>query len=189
LVLALSPRPVNSGVRPIDSAYSEGLNNDMLNRVTYLLVILLLATSLYAQSDPWRFVVTDQKYSYYVDTRRVSRIREGTLIVWMKVFWRYTAEGYTQKQEYITQVLLPRVDAEKARKAEYIVYREEFDCVARRYRVLSSLVYDSSKSLIFSPSAATPTEYPLPWVAGTSEGADGSLLDAVCALRPRKQRN
>ncbi len=152
------------------------------------MVILLLTTTLYAQSDPWRFVITDQKYSYYIDTRRVSRSSQGTLIVWVKVFWRYTAEGYAQKQEYIAQVLMPQVPKEKARKTEYIVYREEFDCVARRYRVLSSLVYDPSKSLIFSPSASAPTEYPLPWVSATSEGANGSLLNAVCALSPRKRR-
>lgn len=162
----------------------------MRNRLTYTLAVLLLLTAtLYAQSDPWRFVITDQKYSYYLDTRRVSRTGQGTLIVWVKVFWRYTAEGAAQKQEYIAQVLLPRVDVEKARKAEYIVYRQEFDCAAGRYRVLSSLVYDPRKSLIFSPSASAPYDYPSPWEAVASESPGGQLLDAVCALRPRRQRS
>jgi hypothetical protein len=162
----------------------------MRSRVTYpLAVLLLLATTLHAQSDPWRFVITDQKYSYYVDTRRVSRTGQGTLIVWVKIFWRYTSEGYGQKQEYIAQVLTPRIPEERARKAEFTVYRQEFDCAARRYRVLSSLVYDSSKSLLFSPSAFAPDQYPSPWKAVTSETADVPLLDTICALRPRQRRN
>jgi hypothetical protein len=170
-------------------AYPVGINNGMRSTVTLPLAILLLATTLDAQSDPWRFVITDQKYSYYVDTRRVSRTARGTIIVWVKEFWRYTAEGYAQKQEYINQVLVPRIPAEKARKAEFTVYRQEFDCAARRYRVLSSLVYDQRKSLLFSPSASMPDDYPSSWVMAIPEGAGGPLLDAVCALRPRRLRN
>jgi hypothetical protein len=160
----------------------------MRSRVACLSTILLLATTLYAQYDPWRFVITDQKYSYYLDTRRVSRTSQGTVLVWMKIFWRYTSEGHAEKQDYVARVLVPRVSKEEARKAEYIVYRQEFDCAGRRYRVLSSLVYSPRKSLIFSPTASAPADYPSPWVAVTPEGAGGPLLDAVCALRSRKPR-
>jgi hypothetical protein len=158
-------------------------------RVTYLLAILLVATTLYAQPGPWRFVITDQKYSYYVDTRRVSRTGRGTLIVWVKEFWRYTAEGYAQKQEYISQVVKPRIPEEKARRAEFTVYRQEFDCAGRRYRVHSSLVYDSGKSLIYSPSASAPDDYPSPWIVATQESAARHLLEAICAFKPRKTRS
>jgi hypothetical protein len=160
----------------------------MRSRVACLSAILLLATTLYAQYDPWRFVITDQKYSYYVDTRRVSRTGRGTVLVWTKVFWRYTSEGYAEKQRYIAGVLVPRVSEAEARKAEYIVYRQEYDCAGARYRILSSLVYSPAKSRIFSPSASAPDDYPSPWVAVTTEDAGGPLLNAVCGLRSRKPR-